>query len=213
MIDSYRHKGLRKKLVESLLEKGITNDNVLKAIGTLPRHFFMDLAFEEKAYQDAPFPIGKNQTISQPYTVAYQSALLDIQKREKVLEIGTGSGYQAAILSLLGARVYTIERHESLYRSSKSLLESLGFTNINFFWKDGYKGLPEYAPFDKILVTAGATSIPDKLIHQLKIGGICVVPIGDKDQQMYKITRIGENEFEQNIYETFRFVPFLSGKE
>ena len=213
MTDSYRHKGLRKKLVENLIEKGITDHKVLDAISTLPRHFFMDLAFEEKAYEDIPFPIGKEQTISQPFTVAYQSSLLGVQKRDKIMEIGTGSGYQAAILSLMGARVYTIERHESLFNSSKTLLTSLGFNTIQFFWKDGYKGLPEYAPFDKILVTAGAESIPEILLQQLKIGGICVIPVGKKDQHMYKITRTGENEYKNEKLDTFRFVPFLTGKE
>jgi protein-L-isoaspartate(D-aspartate) O-methyltransferase len=212
MVDNYRHKGLRRQLVQALREKGIHDEKVLEAIGTLPRHYFMDLAFEEKAYEDTPFPIGKEQTISQPYTVAYQTSLLAIEKRDKVLEIGTGSGYQAAILSLLGARVYTIERHESLYLSAKSLLEKMGFNTIRFFWKDGFKGLPEFAPFDKILVTAGAETFPETLLEQLKVGGICVIPVGKKDQYMYKITRISASEYQKDKLDAFRFVPFLEGK-
>lgn len=181
---------------------------------SIPRHFFLDKAFEEWAYQDKAFPIGNEQTISQPYTVAYQTDLLEVKKRDKIMEIGTGSGYQAALLAALGARVYTIERQEALYEKAKNLLPKLGFGNIRFYFKDGYKGLPEFAPFDKILVTAGADSIPEELKKQLKIGGILVVPVGDaKIQSMYKITRIAENEYREEKLDNFRFVPFLKGVE
>ena len=169
--DTYRHKGLRRRLVASIRSKGIRDEAVLAAVGALPRHLFLDKAFEEWAYQDKPFPIGNKQTISQPFTVAYQTTLLKIKKREKVLEIGTGSGYQAAILALLGARVYTIERQQVLYQRTRELLSTLGFNGIRTFYKDGMKGLAEFAPFDKILVTAGATEIPEELTQQLAVGG------------------------------------------
>ncbi len=212
MKDTYRHKGLRNKLINSLRAKGIRDETILAAMETIPRHFFLDKAFEEWAYQDKAFPIGNEQTISQPYTVAYQTDLLEVKKRDKIMEIGTGSGYQAALLVALGARVYTIERQEALYEKVKILLPKLGFGNIRFYFKDGYKGLPEFAPFDKILVTAGAGSIPEELKKQLRIGGILVVPVGDvKVQSMYKITRIAENEYLEEKLDNFRFVPFLKG--
>ena len=211
MKDSYRHKGLRKKLVETLLKKGIKDAKVLEAIKLVPRHFFLEKTFEDWAYQDKAFPIGNEQTISQPYTVAYQTCLLEVNKREKILEIGTGSGYQAAILGALGARVYSIERQEDLYYKSSQLLEALKIGNIRTFFKDGYKGLPEFAPFDKILVTAGAEQVPEKLKLQLKLGGIMVIPVGKKVQRMYKITRITERRFREEILDNFRFVPFLEG--
>lgn len=202
---------MRRRLVDELREKGITDERVLQAITALPRHFFLDRAFEEWAYEDKPFPIGNEQTISQPYTVAFQSSLLEVQKRDKILEIGTGSGYQAAILALLGARVYTIERQELLYRRAKSLLEELKVGNIRCYFKDGYKGLPEFAPFDKILVTAGAPSMPETLLQQLRIGGVLVVPIGRKNQEMQRVTRVAETKFEVENLGAFRFVPFLKG--
>ena len=212
MKDTYRHKGLRRKLINSLRKKGIRDENILAAMDAIPRHFFLDKAFEEWAYQDKAFPIGSDQTISQPYTVAYQTQLLEVKKRDKIMEIGTGSGYQAALLGALGARVYTIERQETLYKSAKKLLSKLGFGNIRFYFKDGYKGLPEFAPFDKILVTAGATSVPEELKKQLKIGGIMVVPVGDAEvQRMFKITRISESEYREEKLDYFRFVPFLKG--
>ncbi len=211
MKDTYRHKGLRRKLVDSIQRKGIKEEKVLKSMNAVPRHFFMEKAFEEWAYEDKAFPIDCDQTISQPYTVAYQTALLDIQKREKVLEVGTGSGYQAAILGVLGARVFTIERQEALYKKSNALLAGLGFGNIRCFFRDGYKGLPEFAPFDKILLTAAAKSIPKTLKEQLKIGGIMVVPVGTDVQRMYKITRISEKIYEELVLDTFRFVPFIKG--
>jgi len=210
--DTYRHKGLRKKLIDSLRRKGIQNENILAAMKAIPRHFFLDIAFEEWAYQDKAFPIGYDQTISQPFTVAYQTILLDVKKRDKIMEIGTGSGYQAALLAALGARVFTIERQEALHKEAKNLLSKMGFGHIRFYFKDGYKGLPEFAPFDKILVTAGAGSIPEELKKQVKIGGILVVPVGNsKVQRMYKITRMAENEYLEEKLDDFRFVPFLKG--
>lgn len=210
--DTYRHKGLRRKLVETLQGKGIKNEKVLSAIEALPRHFFLEKAFEEWAYQDKAFPIGNEQTISQPFTVAYQTELLQIKKRDKVLEVGTGSGYQAAILALLGARVYTIERQEALYHKTNNLLEKIEVGNIRTYFRDGYKGLPEYAPFDKMIVTAGATEIPKALLEQLKIGGMLVIPVGDDaSKKMTRITRIGEKEFQKEEFDNFRFVPFLKG--
>jgi len=211
--DSYRHRGLRRQLVDTLREKGIKDERVLSAINILPRHFFLDKAFEEWAYQDKAFPIGNEQTISQPFTVAYQTVLLDVQKREKIMEIGTGSGYQAAILALLGARVYTIERQELLYEESTRLLKELAVGNIRTYYRDGYKGLAEFAPFDKIIVTAGAPSVPEALQSQLRIGGIMVVPVGDgKHQIMFKITRLSETKYKEEKLDKFKFVPFLKGK-
>lgn len=210
--DTYRHKGLRKKLVETIRAKGIKDEKVLSAINSLPRHFFMEKAFEEWAYVDKAFPIGSDQTISQPYTVAFQTELLEIKKRDKVLEIGTGSGYQAAILALLGARVYTIERQEDLFHKTNDLLGMLEVGNIRTYFRDGYKGLPEFAPFDKMIVTAGATEIPEALKNQLKNGGVLVIPVGDNNtQKMYRITRISEMEFKKEEFANFRFVPFLKG--
>lgn len=210
--DTYRHKGLRKKLAAKLYKKGIRDKNVLSAIEDIPRHFFLEKAFEDWAYQDKAFPIGNDQTISHPYTVAYQTELLNIKKREKVMEVGTGSGYQAAVLSYLGARVYTIERQEDLHFKSQKILKSMGFEGIRYYFRDGYKGLPEFAPFDKIIVTAGAKEIPEALQNQLAIGGFLVIPVGDdKDQQMLKITRISETTFQKDTLDTFRFVPFLKG--
>ena len=210
--DTYRHKGLRKKLIETIEGKGIKDERVLQAMNAIPRHFFLEKAFEEWAYQDKAFPIGNEQTISQPFTVAYQTSLLEIKKREKVLEIGTGSGYQAAVLAVLGARVHTIERQENLYRTTNEFFEAINFGNIRTYFKDGYKGLPEFAPFDKIIVTAGASEIPQKLKDQLKIGGMMVIPVGDESgQKMIRLTKVSEEEFLKEEYENFRFVPFLSG--
>lgn len=211
LVDEYRHKGMRKKMVAAIRKKGIEDNRTLEAIATLPRHFFLDRAFEEWAYQDKPFPIGKEQTISQPYTVAYQTSLLQVKKGDKILEIGTGSGYQASILSMLGAKVFTIERHESLYLSAKKLNKELRIPKISFYFKDGFEGLPFHAPFDKILATAGATQKPTTLLHQLAIGGIMVIPIGKKKQKMFRITRIDESEFKEEQFDDFKFVPFLEG--
>ena len=213
MEDSNRHKGMRKRLALQLYNKGIRDEHVLSAIQALPRHFFLDKAFEEHAYEDKAFPIEAEQTISQPYTVAYQTELLNLKKREKVLEIGTGSGYQTAILALMGARVYTIERQERLYRNAKAMLEQLGLLGVRFYFRDGYKGLGELAPFDKILVTAGAPFVPEALPKQLIIGGQLVIPVGKQQQQMLRITRINDNEYKQEKFDQFRFVPLLKGKK
>lgn len=209
--DTYRHKGLRRRLVETLRKKGIIDERVLAAIGLIPRHFFLDKAFEEHAYEDKAFPIGNEQTISQPYTVAFQTQLLEVKKREKVLEIGTGSGYQATILGSLGARVYTVERQEALYVKTKELLKIFQMRNIRCYLRDGTMGLPEFAPFDKIIVTAGATEVPEALRLQMKIGGIMVIPVGENEQVMYRIYRISEHEWAEENRGDFRFVPFLGG--
>lgn len=212
MTDTYRHKGLRKRMVDTLRHRGISDEAVLAALAAVPRHFFLDRTFEEHAYEDKPFPIGHEQTISQPFTVAYQSALLNIRPRDKVLEIGTGSGYQSAILAVLGARVYTIERQEGLYFQAKSLLGEMGFRTVKCFFGDGTKGLPQFAPYDKIIVTAGAPVVPEALRQQLAWpGGILVIPVGEEVQMMYKITRMSETEFREEELDSFRFVPFLKG--
>lgn len=212
MIDSYKHQGLRKHLVEIIRGKGITDYNVLAAIGKVPRHFFFDSSFLKFAYEDNAFPIGSGQTISQPYTVAFQTQLLMLGKGQKVLEVGTGSGYQACILAEMGAKVFSIERQKSLYDKAVQFLPTLGY-RIKLFYGDGYKGLPAYAPFDKIIVTAGAPYIPDALINQLKPGGILVIPVGGDDvQDMTTITRISEKEFKKREHGKFRFVPLLEDK-
>jgi protein-L-isoaspartate(D-aspartate) O-methyltransferase len=212
MIDSYKHQGLRKHLVEVIRAKGITDNNVLAAIGKVPRHFFFDSSFLKYAYEDNAFPIGSGQTISQPYTVAFQSQLLMLGKGQKVLEVGTGSGYQACILAEIGAKVFSIERQKSLYDKAVQFLPTLGY-RIKLFYGDGYKGLPAYAPFDKIIVTAGAPFIPDALMEQLKPGGILVIPVGGDDvQEMTTITRISEKEFQKREHGKFRFVPLLEDK-
>jgi len=210
--DTYQYKGLRKKLVEELKHKGIKSNAVLRAFEKIPRHFFFEKAFADWAYQDKAFPIGKGQTISQPFTVAFQTELLDIKKRESVMEIGTGSGFQAAVLATLGARVYTIERHQSLHITAKQRLKKMGYAGIRFYFKDGYKGLPEFAPFDKILVTAAASEVPKALKNQLKTGGKLVIPAGDEQgQKMLLITRLDQQHFEEKELGSFKFVPFLKG--
>ena len=212
MTDSYRHKGLRKRMVESLRKKGIADEAVLAAIAAVPRHFFLDKAFEEHAYDDKPFPIGHEQTISQPFTVAYQTCLLNVQPGDQVLEIGTGSGYQAAILAALGARVYTVERQEALSLRAKDLLWAMGFNTVRCLFKDGSAGLKEYAPFDKIVVTAGAPVVPQSLKEQLRYpGGILVIPVGNEVQTMYRITRQQRDTYQEERLDAFRFVPFLPG--
>jgi protein-L-isoaspartate(D-aspartate) O-methyltransferase len=210
--DTYRHKGLRKKLVESIKAKGIQNVAVLNAIETVPRHLFMDSSFLEFAYDDKPFPIGAGQTISQPFTVAFQTELLEINKGDKVLEVGTGSGYQACVLMELGARVYTIERHKSLYLKTKMLLPTIGYNLKLMSYGDGYKGLPVHAPFDKIIVTAGAPYIPEELKLQLKPGGFLVIPVGSEIQIMKRIIRIDTNHYKEEDHGTFRFVPLLEDR-
>lgn len=212
MIDRYKHKGLRKKLVEGIKEKGIRNVGVLDAINNVPRHFFLDSSFLEFAYIDKPFPIGSGQTISQPYTVAFQTELLEVKKGDKILEVGTGSGYQACVLIEMGAKVFTIERQKNLYIKTKKFLPSIGY-NPKFFFGDGYRGLPAFAPFDKIIVTAGAPFIPQDLTGQLKIGGIIVIPVGGSGVQIMKtITRISSIEIVERDHGTFRFVPLLEDK-
>lgn len=210
--DTYRHKGLRRQLVEELRQKGIEDENVLEAIGKVPRHWFLNTAFEEWAYRDVAFPIESDQTISQPLTVAIQSSILQVKKGQKVLEIGTGSGYQACVLIEMGAKVFSLERDELLHRTTSEKLKRMNYGQIRTYLKDGFEGLPRYAPYDKILVTAAAPAIPKVLLEQLKIGGVLVVPVGKGDvQKMKRITRLGENKFDQEDFGNFRFVPFLKG--
>ena len=210
--DSFRHKGLRKQLMDSLRERGILDERVLHAMNRVPRHLFLDSSFLEFAYQDKAFPIGSGQTISQPFTVAYQTQLLNITEGEKVLEIGTGSGYQACVLVEMGVKVYTIERQKNLFDKTKAFLPSIGYTP-KMFYGDGYKGLPSFAPFDKILITAAAPSIPAELLKQLRQGGILVAPVGPSDSQiMVSVEKIAEDELKTVEHDRFRFVPMLGKK-
>ncbi len=212
LTDTYLHKGLRTKLVKELIEKGISDKNVLAALEKLPRHYFFNTAFAKFAYEDKAFPIAAGQTISQPYTVAFQSQLLELKKGEKVLEIGTGSGYQTCILMEMGAKIFSIERQKELFDKTKNLLSQIGYSP-KMFYGDGYKGLESYAPFDKILVTAGAPFIPEPLKQQLKIGGRLIIPVGEGDtQEMILIERVSESEFRQTPHGMFRFVPLLAEK-
>jgi protein-L-isoaspartate(D-aspartate) O-methyltransferase len=209
--DSFQHQGMRRKLVEEIRRKGITNEAVLAAIGTVPRHLFMDNSFIKFAYSDKAFPIAAGQTISQPYTVAFQTESLEIKKFDKVLEVGTGSGYQAAVLCQVGAIVYTIERQRSLYDFARKLLPSIGY-HPHFFFGDGYQGLPGYSPFDKIIVTAASPLVPESLKLQLAINGRMVIPVGDRNFQTMKIiTRLNETEFTEEEKGGFIFVPLLKG--
>jgi protein-L-isoaspartate(D-aspartate) O-methyltransferase len=210
--DTGKHQGLRNQLVSVLQEKGITDANVLEAIKKIPRHLFLNSSFEDYAYQDKAFPIAAGQTISQPYTVAFQSQLLEIKKEHKVLEIGTGSGYQTAVLCLMGAKVYSIERQNELFKQTSALLPKLGIRPKHLSFGDGYKGLPSYAPFDSIIVTAGAPFIPQPLMAQLKIGGRLVIPLGEDLQIMTLLIRINETQFEKHELGEFRFVPLLEHK-
>ena len=211
MTDTFLAKGKRKKLVDELRTKGITDEEVLRAINMVPRHEFMDPAFLHHAYTDKAFPISSGQTISQPYTVAIQTSLLNIKKRDKILEIGTGSGYQCAILAEMGAKVYTIERHRELFILAQRTLTSLKYS-ADFFYGDGYEGKPQYGPFDGIVITAATPEIPAKLQYQLKIGGRMVVPVGDSSSQvMTLVIRSGEEDFEYSSHGTFVFVPMLKG--
>jgi protein-L-isoaspartate(D-aspartate) O-methyltransferase len=210
--DSFKHKGLRKALVEELARKGITDQRVLDAIGKIPRHIFLDSSLDNISYQDKALPIGCAQTISQPFTVAFQTQLLDIKANDKVLEIGTGSGYQTSVLCEMKAKVFSVERHKPLFVRAKSILEIMKY-NPKCFFGDGYKGLPTYAPFDKIIITCGAKTIPEELISQMKIGGILVIPIGDETQTMYRITKISEKELSKEKFGDFKFVPMLEDKE
>jgi protein-L-isoaspartate(D-aspartate) O-methyltransferase len=211
MIESFEAKGKRKKLVAELRQKGIADEEVLRAIDTVPRHLFMDPAFLIHAYTDKAFPIASGQTISQPYTVAVQSSLLRIKKRDKILEIGTGSGYQAAILAEMGAKVYTIERHRELFQKAQRTLVPMGYS-IDFFYGDGYEGKPQYGPFDGILITAAAPEVPQTLLQQLKTGGRLVIPIGTSNSQvMTVVEKTGPESFEYSDHGNFIFVPMLKG--
>lgn len=214
MNDSYRHKGLRKKLVEGIkAQDKITDENVLKAIENVPRHLFMDGAFVEHAYEDKAFPIAEGQTISQPFTVAYQTQLLELKKGEKVLEIGTGSGYQSCVLAEMGVKVFSIERNKKLYEKVKKILLEIGYPSIKCFFGDGYEGIPAFALYDKIIVTAAAPEIPPKLVDQLKVGGIMVIPVGDqRGQKMLRITKPDNKNIRKEELDMFKFVPMLQGK-
>jgi protein-L-isoaspartate(D-aspartate) O-methyltransferase len=211
--DTYRHKGLRKKLTDLLKEKGISDTNVLAAINNIPRHFFLDSAFDEIAYENRAFPISDGQTISHPYTVAYQTQLLQIKPLDKILEIGTGSVYQASVLAEMGAKVFTIERQKGLFDKTKNFILRAKYPNIKFFYGDGYEGLPTYAPFDKVIITAAAPFIPPKLLDQLKTGGKMVIPVDEGDQQrMLRITKNADGTTTEEAFENFSFVPMLTGK-
>ena len=212
MKDTFKHKGLRQQLVNVLKNKGIKDEAVLNAIGDIPRHLFMDSGFLDHAYQDKAFPIGADQTISQPYTVAFQTELMEVKKEDKVLEIGTGSGYQTAVLCELGAKVYSIERQQELFKKTSKFLPKLGYRAKKLIFGDGYKGLEQEAPFDSVIVTAGAPFVPKPLLSQLKIGGRLVIPVGDDVQVMTLFIRKGLKEFEQHEYGEFRFVPLLENK-
>jgi protein-L-isoaspartate(D-aspartate) O-methyltransferase len=210
--DTAKHQGLRNQLVALLQEKGIVDTKVLEVMNKIPRHLFLNSSFEDYAYQDKAFPIGAEQTISQPYTVAFQSQLLEVKKDHKILEIGTGSGYQTAVLCMLGAKVYSVERQNELFKKTSILLPKLGIRPKHLSFGDGYKGLPNYAPFDSIIVTAGAPFIPQPLMAQLKIGGRLVIPLGDKNQVMTLLIRKNETQFEKHEFGEFRFVPLLEDK-
>ena len=210
--DNYRHKGMRKNMVEELRNKGISDENVLNAINNVPRHVFLDSSFINFAYQDKAFPIGSGQTISQPFTVAFQTSLLEIKKNTKVLEIGTGSGYQACVLAEMGAKVFSIERQRKLYAKTKAFLAKFPYT-IKTFLGDGNKGLPTYGPFDRIIITAAAPEIPQELINQLKVGGLMVIPLCENDdsQTMLRLTKQEDGSMKRETYGDFRFVPMLEG--
>lgn len=211
--DTYQHKGLRNQLVTVLRNKGITDEQVLQAINHIPRHYFLDSAFDKIAYEDRAFPIGEGQTISQPYTVAYQTQLLQVKRSDKILEIGTGSCYQATVLAEMGARVYTIERQKKLYEHNKQFVLKLKYPNIKFFYGDGFEGLPAFAPFDKVIITAAAPFIPPKLVAQMKTGGMMVIPVDEgTSQRMLRITKQEDGSFCQEVFDYFSFVPMLTGK-
>ncbi len=212
MKDTAKHQGLRNQLVAALTQKGIIDKNVLDAIAKIPRHLFLNSSFEDYAYQDKAFPIGAGQTISQPFTVAFQSELLEIKKNQKILEIGTGSGYQTAVLFAMGAKVYSVERQNELFKQTSALLPKLGIRPKHLSFGDGYKGLQLHAPFDGIIVTAGAPQIPKPLMAQLKIGGRLVIPVGETDQIMTLLIRKNETQFEKHEFGDFKFVPLLENK-
>jgi protein-L-isoaspartate(D-aspartate) O-methyltransferase len=212
--DTYRHKGLRRQLVDVIRIKGITDQRVLEAILRVPRHFFLDSGFDKISYEDRALPIAEGQTISQPYTVAYQSQLLEVKPFEKVLEVGTGSGYQACVLAEMGVQLFTIERQKKLFESNKNFPFLKKYPSIKFFYGDGYEGLPTFAPFDKIIVTAAAPSIPPRLIEQLKIDGRMVIPVGEGQvQRMIRVTKSGEISMSEEIFDDFSFVPMMAGKK
>jgi protein-L-isoaspartate(D-aspartate) O-methyltransferase len=211
--DSYRHKGMRKKLMDILREKGISDERVLTAMNNIPRHYFLDTALDNIAYEDRAFPIGEGQTISQPYTVAYQSQLLQVKPTDKILEIGTGSIYQATVLAEMGAKVFTIERQKNLFDKSKVYVFKSKYPHLKFFYGDGFEGLPTYAPFDKVIVTAAAPFIPPKLIQQMKVGGLMIIPVDEGDQQrMLRLTKNEDGSYSEEVFENFSFVPMLKGK-
>ncbi|CAN5160841.1 protein-L-isoaspartate(D-aspartate) O-methyltransferase [soil metagenome] len=211
--DTYRHKGLRKKLIDQLREKGISNEGVLGAMINIPRHFFLDTALDHIAYEDRAFPIAEGQTISQPYTVAYQTQLLDVKPNEKILEVGTGSAYQASVLAEMNANVFTIERQKKLFEQNKNFIFKSKYPKLRFFYGDGFEGLPTYAPFDKILITAAAPVIPPKLIGQLKPGGKMIIPVDDGElQTMKRITKMPDGSLQEESFSQFSFVPMLKGK-
>ena len=211
--DSYQHKGLRKKLMDLLREKGISDEHVLQAMNNIPRHYFLDSAFDKIAYEDRAFPISEGQTISQPYTVAYQTQLLQVKPNDKILEIGTGSIYQATVLAEMGAKVFTIERQKKLFDKTKEFFFKNQYPNLKFFYGDGYEGLPTYALFDKVIITAAAPFIPPKLIAQLKAGGKMVIPVDeDHHQRMLRITKNEDGTTTEESFENFSFVPMLSGR-
>ncbi len=212
MKNTSKHEGLRNQLAKLLQDKGITDKKVLEAIKIIPRHLFLDSSFEDFAYQDKAFPIAAGQTISQPYTVAYQTQLLHVKKDDKILEIGTGSGYQTAVLCLLGAKVFSVERQNELFKITSALLPKLGIRPKHLSFGDGYKGLPNHAPFDSIIVTAGAPIIPKPLMAQLKIGGRLVIPLGKEEQVMTMLIRKNETQFEKHEFGDFKFVPLLENK-
>ena len=211
--DTYRHKGLRKKLMDVLRDKGITDETVLAAMNNIPRHFFLDSAFDEIAYEDRAFPISEGQTISQPYTVAYQTQLLQVKPFDKILEIGTGSIYQATVLAEMGVKVFTIERQKVLFEKTKTYIFKSKYPNLKFFFGDGYEGLPTYAPFDKVIITAAAPAIPSKLIDQLKAGGKMIIPVDEGvHQRMLRITKNADGSISEEAFDNFSFVPMLKGK-
>ena len=211
--DTYRHKGLRKKLMDLLREKGITDENVLTAMNNIPRHYFLDTALDNIAYEDRAFPIAEGQTISQPYTVAYQTQLLLVRPQDKILEIGTGSIYQSTVLAEMGAKIFTIERQKKLFEKSKQFVFKSKYNSIKFFYGDGFEGLPTYAPFDKIIITAAAPFIPPRLLEQLKPGGKMIIPVDEgESQRMLRVTKMEDGSIIEEAFNNFSFVPMLSGK-
>lgn len=212
-IDDFVHKGMRKQLVELIREKGISDERVLQAIMCVPRHFFLDSAFEKQAYEDRAFPIGEDQTISQPYTVAYQTQLLQVRPFEKILEVGTGSAYQASVLAELKAKVYSIERQKKLFDANKQFQFLRKYPMLSLFFGDGFEGLPTYAPFDKIIITAAAPYVPEKLLAQLKPGGSMVLPLDEgENQRMHRLTKEADGSIREEKFDEFSFVPMLVGK-